>query len=595
MLLDSNQLSGSLPYNLGSQGDLQVLNLSNNQLSGSIPSAIGNYGTEIIDVDLSNNQLSGSIPSTIDLLTGLLRLNLSGNMLSGTVPTITDGTHGAFQLAIGNNEFTFNGMEDVAEKVLDANDSYSPQAFIPLHYNGGQYSVSAGGTLSNNTYNWYKDGTLVATIVGDSTFTPSISGNYAVAVTNSIVTNPAYVGTDLILYSDSIKVVLDSLNIMPDHPLVEYANRQNINANGWTDYYWDNNTPADLNDDTLLLSLNTNGQNIGSIGDGTFAVKLAATAGAGSNTGIDITNPLVTNPSGFWVMNRYWLVTPTTEPTASVGVRFYYNNQDLADVNGSYPNHDLTNQKLIFYKAIGGNPDPTTNLAGATGLISIMPSTYASDTTWTYHELTDTTQYAEFSVASFSGGGGGGTGNDEALPIKLLSFSATKEGNQNLLQWTTTQEINSSYFTVERSGDGVSFTGIGQINAVGNSSVAKNYSLVDAKPVSGLNYYRLKMMDKDGEFSYSLVRTINESISFVVSIYPNPVQNKLNLSFNSDKAEEVQVVVVDNGGKVVAEQQVEIVAGASTQGINVSGLSSGEYYVRVVSSGGEMEQRFVKE
>ena len=145
-------------------------------------------------------------------------------------------------------------------------------------------------------------------------------------------------------------------------------------------------------------------------------------------------------------MNRYWQVFPTNEPTGDVGVRFYYNNQDLADVNGSYPTHNLSNKQLIFYKAIGGNPNPTTNLAGTNGIISILPSDYPSDTTWLYYQLTDSTQFAEFSVSSFSGGGGGGTGNDQALPIKLLSFNVVKQGSEAMLQWETTQELNSSYF-----------------------------------------------------------------------------------------------------------------------------------------------------
>jgi hypothetical protein len=182
-----------------------------------------------------------------------------------------------------------------------------------------------------------------------------------------------------------------------------------------------------------------------------------------------------------------------------------------------------------------------------------------------------------------------------SFPVSLLSFTATKEGNKNLLQWVTANQVNSSYFEVERSEDGVSFTSIGQVDAAGNSSVGKNYSLVDDKPVDGTNYYRLKMVDKDGEFSYSEIRTINETVGFGVSIYPNPVQNSLNLNISSDKAETVQVEVLDNGGKVVATQEVEVAAGASTQGINVGGLSSGVYYVRVVGSEGETEERFVKQ
>ncbi len=135
------------------------------------------------------------------------------------------------------------------------------------------------------------------------------------------------------------------------------------------------------------------------------------------------------------------------------------------------------------------------------------------------------------------------------LPVILLSFTATKKGEQNLLQWATTQEINTSYFEVERSGDWVNFTSIGQVDAAGNSGVAKSYSLVDAKPVSGMNYYRLKMVDKDGKFSYSEIRSIDEAVGFVVSIYPNPVEINLSLNISSDKTMQVQLEVVDNGGR----------------------------------------------
>ena len=79
----------------------------------------------------------------------------------------------------------------------------------------------------------------------------------------------------------------------------------------------------------------------------------------------------------------------------------------------------------------------------------------------------------------------------------------------------------------------------------------------------------------------------------LVSIYPNPVQNKLNLNFTSEKAMTVQVEIVDNEGKVVATQQVQVATGASTQSINTVSLSNGSYYVRLVSTEGETELKFV--
>ncbi len=157
----------------------------------------------------------------------------------------------------------------------------------------------------------------------------------------------------------------DSL-ILPAKPGIEYANIEITDTAGWTHYYFDNNTPLNTADDTLLLSLKKNGQDIGTIGDGTFTVKLVATAKAGSNSSSLVTSSLITNSSGFWGMNRYWQVLPTKQPTSSLGVRFYYNNQDVADVNGSYPLHNLTKDKIIFYAATGGTAQPITQFADAT-------------------------------------------------------------------------------------------------------------------------------------------------------------------------------------------------------------------------------------
>ena len=86
LLLDDNQLSGSIPTELGNLTGLQYLFLNQNQLSGSIPTELGNL-TGLQYLFLNQNQLSGSIPTELGNLTGLLSLNLYGNQLSGEIPT----------------------------------------------------------------------------------------------------------------------------------------------------------------------------------------------------------------------------------------------------------------------------------------------------------------------------------------------------------------------------------------------------------------------------------------------------------------------------------------------------------------------------
>lgn len=582
-----NQLSGSIPDSLSQMEKLTVLRLEHNLLTGSIPSSLTHDG--FLALNLSNNLLTGNIPRALgDYI--MVELRLDHNHLSGYIPS--NLTYGSFVFfTLNDNNFTFDGMELMAQRYTSA-FTYSPQSNIPLYLKNGVYYVKAGGTLSNNTYTWYKNGSQVAKKTGDSTLASTGPGTYYVKIKNAVAKT-------LTLTSDTVVSYEENKVIMPARPHTEYASYETTDIAGWTHYYYNNKTPNNLADDTLLLSLKKNGQDIGTINDGTFAVKLVATPSAGSNTGIKLTNSLITNPTGFYVMNRYWQVTATQQPAASVGVRFYYNNQDLADVNGSYPTHNLTNDKLIFYKAVGGNPDPTSNLAGATKLISIMPGTQPTDTSWVYHKLSDTTQYGEYSVASFSGGGGGGTGNNKALPVTLLNFTGNHSKTDVLLNWQTAQEINAGNYFIERSLDGVDFIGIGSVQATGNSAIKQSYSYIDAN-VAALNttklYYRLKITDKDGDFSYSkLISLQNDGITAAYVLYPNPAHTSATVQFTAATAAKYTIAVIAADGKIIKQVNVAATAGVNRALINVAGLAQGAYKVAITGNNSKQTLTLVKE
>lgn len=587
MFIDSNQLTGNIPSQLGKLTYLLKLRLNNNLLSGSIPAQLGNC-PELNEIYLNSNNLSGSIPAELGNLDKLAYLMVDHNKLSGALPSSLLNFTYTFVFVLNNNKFTLDGMRDCAKR-------YSffiaaPQdTILPIHYRNGVLSVSAGGTLAYNRYSWYKDGQFVGDVYGNSTLKTTGAGRYWVHSQDTAVY--------LSLFSDTFTIANNI--IAPAKPATLAASYEYTAPDGWTHYYYDNKTPNNLTDDTLLLSLKKNGQNIGTIGDGTFAVKLVATVGAGSNTGIKLTSPLITNPTGFYVMNRYWQVTATQQPAASVGVRFYYNNQDLADVNGSYPTHNLTNDKLIFYKAVGGNPDPTSNLAGATKLISIMPGIQPTDTSWVYHKLSDTTQYGEYSVASFSGGGGGGTGNNKALPVTLLNFTGNRSKTDVLLNWQTAQEINAGNYFVERSINGTDFTGIGSVRATGNSAIKQSYSYIDAN-MAALNttklYYRLKITDKDGDFSYSKIISLqNDGITAAYVLYPNPAHTSATVQFTAATVAKYTIAVIAADGKIIKQVNVAATAGVNRAVINVAGLAQGAYKVAITGNNSKQTLTLAKE
>jgi len=182
-------LSGNIPSFMSNLVKLTDLNLRHNQFTGSIPSSIGNL-VKLERLRLEFNQLSGSIPASFGNLVNMHELNLSSNQLKGTIPSSLSKLYHfndvSGVLNLGHNGFTFAGMELIAKTFPNA--VYTPQKLISIHENGNSLSVSAGGTLSNNTYKWFRNGTLFATIKADSVFHPSQSGNYVVQVKNSIAT-----------------------------------------------------------------------------------------------------------------------------------------------------------------------------------------------------------------------------------------------------------------------------------------------------------------------------------------------------------------------------------------------------------------------
>jgi len=194
--LSSNQLSGAIPAAVGNLTKLTNLYLSHNKLSGIIPSSLGNI-TGLNEMDLSNNQLRDTIPSSFGNLIYLRYLLLDSNRLSGSIPSSFSKLRTALHLNLVHNYFTFDAMEFIAQ-TFHPYEKYADQKNIPLHQNGNTLSVSAGGTLSNNTYKWLKDGILISTIIGDSVFHPTQSGKYSVKVKNSIAKQLTLYSTSLI-------------------------------------------------------------------------------------------------------------------------------------------------------------------------------------------------------------------------------------------------------------------------------------------------------------------------------------------------------------------------------------------------------------
>jgi hypothetical protein len=115
--------------------------------------------------------------------------------------------------------------------------------------------------------------------------------------------------------------------------------------------------------------------------------------------------------------------------------------------------------------------------------------------------------------------------NYSVLPLQLISFKATLVNIDVLLKWATAQGQNTNYFNIERSIDAINFKTVGRVKAAGNSNLQVDYIYTDSDVVklnSNIAYYRLKMVDKDGKYTYSMVQALRINDKEIISVIPNP-------------------------------------------------------------------------
>ena len=182
--------------------------------------------------------------------------------------------------------------------------------------------------------------------------------------------------------------------------------------------------------------------------------------------------------------------------------------------------------------------------------------------------------------------------NPIVTPVKLISFGVAASNGVVNLNWSTTLEINTAYFSVEKSVDGKNFVSIDKVAAVGNSAVNQNYAYTDnAASLNTTNYYRLKSVDKDGTYSLSEVKSVDFSSAKlgIQGIFPNPLKSgqDLQLNYLSDKTELLTIKVLNSLGKQVLITNEKVISGKNKIFLSFGQRSKGIYYL--VANKGETE------
>jgi len=114
-----------------------------------------------------------------------------------------------------------------------------------------------------------------------------------------------------------------------------------------------------------------------------------------------------------------------------------------------------------------------------------------------------------------------------ALPVSLAYFAVKSAENGHLLTWETSFEFNSDFFEVQRSTDMKTWEYLAEIKSLQNSHKSEQYQFTDIHPQEGINYYRLRLVDLDGSYTFSHIRSIVNEGVLAIKAYPNPTFQKL--------------------------------------------------------------------
>jgi Secretion system C-terminal sorting domain len=170
---------------------------------------------------------------------------------------------------------------------------------------------------------------------------------------------------------------------------------------------------------------------------------------------------------------------------------------------------------------------------------------------------------------------------NSVLPVQFYSFTGNRIQADNYLYINISTADNVRDISLERSANGISFKSIADVSTSWNSIIGK-HQYVDKDPMKGVNFYRLKIIDKDGTVTYSvIVKLVNGLVKF--NVYPNPVNDNIILNINEGS---YSLQIIDQNGRIVASKSTTVSSNENVQ-ISVANLAHGIYYLSVRNDNGD--------
>lgn len=302
----------------------------------------------------------------------------------------------------------------------------------------------------------------------------------------------------------------------------------------------------------LVGRLNANGNNLGRVNSSIY---------------INNSGTVRSDGNGLKYLDRNFTITPDAQPTSgNVLVSLYFTNAEYQALRLADPS--ITSVSVLNATK---TPQACSAAISNTGSNVVIGQTGSGSAGSDYFINIAVPTFSSFYIH----------GGNNPVAVNLISFEVLRTGKINQLNWSTSQELNTASFIIEKSTDGRNFSSIGTLAATGNSNTQRNYGFTDFHPAPGINYYRLRIVDRDNSYKFSWVRSVRNEGTADVTLFPNPASERLQVQIASDKTDKAVLSITDMSGKLLFTNTIYLAAGTNIAPVSMSRFQSGTYIMKV--------------
>ena len=547
------------------------------------------YSSSSIAADITSYKtliLSGSSAKTLPAnITVEEALQLSGSFNTNGTAVLSLG---AFTLTYGPNAVLRYGASsaNAAQTVTAAEWPATGGPTNVQMYNSGltpSLPRTITGTLSLTSGTLTHSGNL--TMASGSTISRA-RGALATAPTFGATTNLNYTSTTTKVTTD-FEVPSSGLNNLTMNTAMGITIGASLTVNGTITL---TNGIADLGAYNLTTAavaggnansfINTNGagvltvKNVGSssttipVGYLTYSPVILSNSGTSDDFSVNVAPGTICNAATLNSVNRVWTISEAIAggSNASIGLQW--------------------SPYLEGASFVRNNSAAVHCSSGAIDLKGTIGTPAVSDT-FLIQTISGISSFSPFGVTS----------DATTLPARGLTLSWKKLSNSNLLLWKTLGEFNTVSYEVERSTSSNNFKAIGKVAAKpGNNIVENTYQFEDLQPLSGVNYYRLRVLDNNSSVQYSPVVAIrSESNQTNFQVYPNPINGKtINVTIEAKEASIYQIGIYSVQGQLLLQEKRAVPANGSIQQIQLKAQTTpGIYLLKMTDTKGEIMKQMI--